>query len=141
VLLAATAWRIKGKSVTNGTKIVFDTCAAIKLLEGKYSLASLGEDINEAEQFTSVIARMELLAKPNISLNEEAQIRGFLADTIVIPLNEEVEKIAVAIRRNTKIKLPDCIVVATAIALHAILLTDDFGLKKLCWPGYQVKPI
>jgi predicted nucleic acid-binding protein len=67
---------------------------------------------------------MELLAKPNISLNEEDLIRGFLAETIVIPLNEEVEKIAVEIRRNTKIKLPDCIVAATSIALGAILLTD-----------------
>jgi predicted nucleic acid-binding protein len=126
--------------VPNGTKIVFDTCAIVKLLEGKYSLASLGEDIDEAEQFTSGIVRMELLAKPNISLNEEEQIRGFLAETIVIPLNETVEKIAVEIRRNTKIKLPDCIVAATAIVLNAILLTDDSDLKKLSWPGYQVKP-
>jgi predicted nucleic acid-binding protein len=127
--------------VTNGTKIVFDTCAAVKLLEGKYSLASLGDDIDEAEQFTSVIVRMELLAKPDISLNEEVQIRGFLAATIVIPLNEEVEKIAVEIRRSTKIKLPDCIVAATSIALGAILLTDDSNLKKFTWPGYQVKSI
>jgi hypothetical protein len=47
-------WRIRGKSVPNGTKIVFDTCAAVKLLEGKYSLASLGDDIDEAQQFPIV---------------------------------------------------------------------------------------
>jgi predicted nucleic acid-binding protein len=84
---------------------------------------------------------MELLAKPGISPDEEEEIRDFLEDMVVIPLNEAVEEIAIEIRRNTKIKLPDCIVAATAIALDVILLTDDSGLKKLSWPGYQVKSI
>jgi predicted nucleic acid-binding protein len=44
-------------------------------------------------------------------------------------------KIAVEIRRTTTVKLPDCIVAATAITLDAILLTDDHVLKKLVWPG------
>jgi predicted nucleic acid-binding protein len=119
----------------NGTKIVFDTCAAIKLLDGKYNLASLGDAIDEARQFTSVIVRMEMPAKRGITPDEEQKIREFLADMVIAPLDNSVEKIAVEIRRNTTVKLPDCIVAATAIALDAILLTDDQVLKKLVWPG------
>ncbi|MDR1179596.1 MAG: type II toxin-antitoxin system VapC family toxin [Spirochaetales bacterium] len=125
----------------NGTKIVFDTCAGIKLLDGKYDLASLGDDIDQAQQFTSVIVRMEMLAKPGITPDEERKIREFLADMVVAPLDNSVEKIAVEIRRTTTIKLPDCIVAATAIALDAILLTDDQGLKKLVWPGLKTLAI
>jgi predicted nucleic acid-binding protein len=76
-------------------------------MNGAYNLAALGEDIDEARQFTSVIVRMELLADPNMTPDEEEDIRLFLSQTTVIPLNETVEKIAVKIRSKTKIKLPD----------------------------------
>jgi predicted nucleic acid-binding protein len=125
----------------NGAKIVFDTCAVIKLLDGKYNLASLGDDIDQARQFTSVIVRMEMLAKPGITPDEERKIRDFLADMVVAPLDNSVEKIAVEIRRNTTVKLPDCIIAATAIALDATLLTDDHVLKKLVWPGLKALAI
>jgi predicted nucleic acid-binding protein len=121
----------------NGTKVVFDTCAIIKLLDGKDDLASRGDDIDQAQQFTSVIVRMEMLAKPGITPDEERKIREFLADMVVAPLDDSVEKIAVEIRRSTSVKLPDCIIAATAIALDAVLLTDDQGLKKLVWPGLK----
>jgi predicted nucleic acid-binding protein len=127
--------------VTSGTKIVFDTCAVIKLLDGVYSLASLGEDIDKALQFTSVIARMELLAKPDIQPDEEKDIRLFLSGMPIIPLDEVIEEEAIKIRKSTKIKLPDCIIAATAVILGAVLLTDDPQLVKLPWPGYSVKNI
>jgi hypothetical protein len=61
----------------------------------------------------------------------------------VILLDGTVEKLTVAIRRDfrPKIKLPDCIVAATAILLGATLLTDDDSLKGLVWPGYTVLAI
>jgi predicted nucleic acid-binding protein len=127
--------------VTNGTKIVFDTCAVIKLIDGEYDLASLGFNIDETAQFTSVIARMELLSKPDITPEEEQDIRQFLADVIVNPLDDPIEQKTIEIRRATKIKLPDCIIAATAIVLGAILLTDDPHLVKFSWPGYSVKSI
>ena len=55
----------------NGIKIVFDTCAAIKLLEEQYDLALLGINISEAQFFTSVIVRMELLSKRQMQEEEK----------------------------------------------------------------------
>jgi predicted nucleic acid-binding protein len=125
----------------NGTKIVFDTCAVVKLLKGEYELSSLGFDSNDTRQFISVITRMELLAKPDIMPQEEQAIRNFLADVIVAPLDELVENKAVEIRRSAKLKLPDSIVAATAVILDAVLLTADSHLLKLSWPDFRKQNI
>jgi len=125
----------------NGTNLVFDTCAVIKLLDRKYELSSLGIDTDEVQLFTSVIVRMELLSKRNMSNNEEKDILEFLDALTVIPLNETIEKKAIEIRRAASIKLPDSIVAATSIILDAILLTDDQHLLELSWSGLRTQNI
>ena len=122
---------IKGLSEMNGTKIVFDTCAVVKLLDQQYDLPSLGIDVDQAQFFTSAIVRMELLSKKQITNNEERSILDFLDHLAVIPLSEKIEKQAIALRRSTKLKLPDSIVAATAVVLDAVLLTDDEHLLNL----------
>ena len=119
----------------NGTNIVFDTCAVIKLLNRQYDLLTLGIDVDDARLLTSVIVRMELLAKPNLPANEERTILEFLNDLTIVPLDDAVERKAVEIRRAASTKLPDSIVAATAVVLNAVLLTDDDHLLKLSWPG------
>jgi len=118
----------------NGTNIVFDTCAVIKLLNRQYDMSSLGINVDDAKLLTSVIVRMELLSKPNLPTSEERHIREFLNDLIIVPLDEAVEQKAVEIRRATSAKLPDSIIAATAIVLDAFLLTDDAKLLNLSWP-------
>ncbi|MCL2381969.1 MAG: PIN domain-containing protein [Treponema sp.] len=125
----------------NGTNIVFDTCAIVKLFNRQYDLTSIGLNINEARLFTSVIVRMELLAKRDMQHNEERDIREFLGGLIVVPLDETIEKKAIEIRRATSVKLPDCVVAATSIVLDAILLTDDDRLLNLPWPGLRTQDI
>jgi len=125
----------------NGTNFVFDTCAVIKLLNRQYDLEVLGINVDESQFFTSVIARMELLSKRSMSNDEIRDIIDFLSDLTVAPLDEKIEQIAVEIRRDTSVKLPDCIVAATSIALGATLLTDDYALLNLSWPGFQAQSI
>ena len=129
--------RIKGQSVMNGTNVVFDTCAVIKLLDQKYDLPSLGINIDEVRLFTSVIVRMELLSKRNLPVEEERDIQEFLKDLVVVPLDEAIEQKAIEIRRATSVKLPDCIIAATSIVLDAVLLTDDDHLLNLSWRGFR----
>jgi len=126
----------------NGTtNILFDTCAVLKLLDQQYDLPSLGINVDEAQFLTSVIVRMELLSKGQMTDNEERGILNFLDDLMVIPLNEAIEQKAIELRRSTKLKLPDSIVAATSIILDAILLTDDGHLLNLSWPGLQTQNI
>ena len=125
----------------NGTNIVFDTCAIVKLLDKQYDLLSLGIPIDEARLFTSVIVRMELLSKRNISRDEEQDIQEFLEDLTIAPLNDAIEQKTIALRRITSLKLPDCIVAATSILLDAVLLTDDKDLLGLSHPGYRAQNI
>jgi len=132
---------IRGLSVMNGTNIVFDTCAVVKLLDRQYELSSLGLDIDDVQLLTSVIVRMELLSKRNMTNNEEKDILEFLDALTVIPLNETIEKKAIEIRRATSVKLPDSIVAATSIILNAVLLTDDKHLIDLSWPGLRIQII
>ena len=125
----------------NGTKIVFDTCAVIKLLDQQYDLPSTGIDVDEAQLFTSVIVRMELLSKRNIQADEERDIQDFLDELTISPINEEIEKKAIEIRRTSKLKLPDCIIAATAVILNAALLTDDNDLLASSLPGLRTQSI
>jgi len=125
----------------NGIKIVFDTCAVVKLLEKQYDPSSIGIDVNEAQLFSSVIVRMELLSKRNLKNDEERDIKEFLNDLTIVPINETIEKKAIEIRRTATVKLPDCIVAATSIMLNAILLTDDHHLLNLSWPGLKTQSI
>jgi predicted nucleic acid-binding protein len=135
------ALHTKELSVMNGTKLFFDTCAVINLLNQKYDLSSLGINIDEAQLLTSVIVRMELLSKRGMSNNEEMDILEFLDALTVIPLNETIEKKAIEIRRTVSIKLPDSIIAATSIILNAILLTDDKDLLNLSLPGLLAQRI
>jgi predicted nucleic acid-binding protein len=57
-----------------------------------------------------------------------------------IPSGLQKEK-TIALRRTTKLKLPDCIVAATAIVLDAVLLTDDDHLLVLSWQGLRTQHI
>jgi predicted nucleic acid-binding protein len=127
----------------NVKKVVFDTCAATFLIKDDKRMRDIEPDIAGAKKYTSVVTRMELRAEPGMSAEKLKRVEDFIADTSVIPLVGTVEKVATTIRREWRpnIKLPDCIVAATAIALGATLLTGDEGLKDLVWPGYTVHPL
>jgi predicted nucleic acid-binding protein len=124
-------------------KYVFDTCAATFLVKDDKRMLDLLPDMEAGDWYVSVITRMELYAEPHMSTDKLTKVDRFLGYATVILLDDAVEKVAVDIRRDVrpKIKLPDCIVAATAIGLGATLLTDDTSLKALVWPGYTVQPL
>ena len=119
------------------SRFVLDTNAVIFLTtKGNFIPSNLLDELNEADLFISAITEIELLAKPEMPPNEEAQLRIFIADRIsVIDLTKTVKLETITLRRNTKFKLPDCIIVATAIALNAVLLTADTELIRFHYPG------
>ena len=124
-------------------RYVFDTNAVIFLTTRDNTIPpDLKDALNEAALFISVISEIELLSKPSLLPDEEENLRAFLTERIlIIDLTNDVKKETIELRRNTRLKLPDCIIAATAIVLNAILLTADKHLLNLSWPGLKTYKI
>jgi len=122
-------------------RFVLDTNAIIFLTtKGSTIPASLQNELDEAELFISGITEIELFAKPAMPPDEEEKLRAFILDGIpVIDLNADVKKETIALRRTSGLKLPDCIVAATAIVQNAVLLTTDKKLLCLNQAGYSAR--
>lgn len=56
---------------------------------------------------------------------KEAIIKSFVKDANTISINSKVVEICVSLRRSRKIKTPDAIIAATAIALDMTLISSD----------------
>ena len=62
----------------------------------------------------------------------EAFLNEFIDASLVIPLNDEIVKATIEIRKRNKIKTPDAIIAATAIVLDYPLITRNISdFKKL----------
>ena len=72
----------------------------------------------------SVITQIELLCWQTNTLSE-LKIREFIADSVVIEINPDVVSLCVNIRRGKKIKTPDAIIAATALAYDLTLITNN----------------
>jgi predicted nucleic acid-binding protein len=116
---------------------LFDTCAAVDFLDNPAARIWPG-DLKNARRSASVITRMELLSRPDMSREDEDDRRRFLSQVRVVPLAAQIEEEAVRIRRQTRRKLPDCIIAATAVVSGATLLSGDSHLTGMDWPGLTV---
>jgi predicted nucleic acid-binding protein len=143
MVMACLTSEIFGMNGMTESRFVLDTNAVVFLTtRGNVIPSGLENDLDGADLFISVITEIELFAKPELSPDEEENLRAFLSDRIsIIDLTNEIKKEAITLRRSTKHKLPDCIVAATAIVLNATLLTADVRLVRLEWQGFKVKNI
>lgn len=105
---------------------LIDTNVVLYLLGGR-----LAKPLPSGQYFISVITEMELLSYPSLSLEEEKQIRDFIEKITVISIESNIKELAITFRKEYKLKLPDAIIVATAKALNATLLTNDVKLTNL----------
>ncbi len=71
----------------------------------------------------SVITEIEALSWINPA--KEKIIQEFVKDANILPVNPSVVSLCVEIRRSKKIKTPDAIIAATAIAHNLTLITSD----------------
>jgi len=55
----------------------------------------------------------------------------FINDCIVIDINKEFKDITIEIRKDSNLKLPDCIIAATARFMNLPLITADSDFKSL----------
>ena len=110
----------------NGDSILLDTNTILYLLAGDETLA---EFLNSKKLYISVITELELLSFRNLSAKEIKLINCFINELHVENINDEIKENTIKIRRGTKLKLPDCIITATALALQIPIISADKDLK------------
>ncbi|MDP2061311.1 MAG: type II toxin-antitoxin system VapC family toxin [Flavobacteriaceae bacterium] len=112
----------------NGNKLFLDTNIILYLLNGDETLAEL---LNNKQLYISVITELELLAYKGITAKEEKVIKEFVSQCKTVAINSEVKQETIRIRKAYNIKLPDCIIIATALYLDLPLITSDVEFKKV----------
>ena len=115
----------------NAEQCVLDTNVVIRFLDGKIDSLPAGK------RFVSVITEMELLAFAGLTVKDEYNIHDFLRRVIIIPLIDTIKDEAIRIRRfgTPRLKLPDAIIMATAVIGRKTLITDDAAMLNLKWNG------
>ena len=112
----------------NGNKLFLDTNIILYLLNGDQTLAEL---LNNKQLYISIITELELLAYKGISEKEEQIIESFISQCKTIAINDKIKKETVKIRKAYNLKLPDSIIISTALYLDLPLITSDVEFKKV----------
>jgi predicted nucleic acid-binding protein len=114
----------------SGIKYLLDTNIIIGMYERSSNVINLFANkrvtINECSY--SSVTRMELLGFPEISANEIKIISALLNQMTQLSIDRTIEDKTIDLKQQHRIKLPDAIILATAISHDIELLTLD---KKL----------
>ncbi|GAB4297046.1 MAG: hypothetical protein Fur0025_34880 [Oscillatoriaceae cyanobacterium] len=105
---------------------VLDTNVVLYYLGGK-----LIKPLPTGDYAISIITEIELLSYPSLTKEEDRQIKNFFQFLTIVNIDHQIKQLAIDFRRRDRLKLPDAIIVATAKAMDATLLTNDANLGKL----------
>ncbi|MBS7350696.1 MAG: type II toxin-antitoxin system VapC family toxin, partial [Comamonas sp.] len=111
----------------NGIKYLLDTNFILGLLKAAPETLALAERhaITAPQCAYSAITRMELLGFPGLQPAEEQLIEGRLRYLTYLPLSTQIEDETIRLRRRHTIKLPDAIIVASALVHGVVVLSHD----------------
>ena len=93
--------------------------------------------IANIEPAISVITYIELFSNKNISKEEFKHFSEFIKISLIYELRKEIVEQTIILRQNFKIKTPDAIIAATALAYNRKLITrNNSDFKRI--PGLVV---
>ncbi|MBI3374248.1 MAG: type II toxin-antitoxin system VapC family toxin [Betaproteobacteria bacterium] len=102
-----------------------DTNTAIYFLSGR-----LSEPLPEGEWLISVITELELRSYTFATPDDERKVAEFIERIPVVALTPEIKRLAITMRRDKRLKLPDAIIAATSQITQATLVTNDDRLDQ-----------
>ncbi len=117
--------------------MLIDTNIALYLFGGD---ARIAEILDGQVVYVSFITELELLGYPNITADEEKVIMDFLDNCVVMDPNSQIKEASVKFRRRYGLKLPDCIIAATAYYLGIPLISADkdfMRMKEIDFVAYE----
>lgn len=113
----------------SGNKYLLDTCFILGFINNNQEVLKQFGAIDIDDCYISTINRIELLGYSSLSQDDEVKIKAILNYIDCLSLDDKVEQQTIQLRKHHKIKLPDAIVLATALTHHCQLLTLDNGLN------------
>jgi predicted nucleic acid-binding protein len=115
-------------------KYLLDTNALIYLQSGQ-----LAHGLPAGSYAYSVISEIEVLSWPQMQPEHEIVWRGLLASLHRVELDVAVREMAIRLRREQRLKLPDAVIAASALTLDATLLSND--QQVLALPGVRCQSL
>jgi len=112
----------------NGIKYLLDTNIILGIVAGNSDAGIKLKGIDLKNCAFSSVTRMELLGFPNITQDEIKIISTLLELMTHLTINRAIEDKTINLKQQHRIKLPDAIILATALSHQIELLTLD---KKL----------
>jgi predicted nucleic acid-binding protein len=112
----------------SGDEIFLDTNACIYFLNGDEVLADF---LQGQRIYISIITEIELFAFHG---NNDASIEilnDFIDSITVLDIDKEIKTLTIQLRKTYKLKIPDTIIAASALALSLPIITADKVFKKI----------
>ena len=82
------------------------------------------DSVIDAGPNLSVISQIELLCWNTDKATTE-KVKNFIADSVILDISPDVVAHCVALRKGKKIKTPDAIIAASALANGFVLITNN----------------
>lgn len=112
----------------SGNKLFLDTNIIVYFLSGDKTIADL---IDGKTVYVSFVTQLELLGYAGLSKAEENRIESFLSECVIIDINNVIKQKVIELRKTHKLKLPDSIIIASALYLDLPVITADIDFKKV----------
>lgn len=122
-MTSTTRWNGRIKSGMSGRKVLLDSNILIYLSKGTLEIEAVFNAYDEF--YISIITYMEVMGFKFDDEKELAVVKALLDNFHMININPEIAEIVIAIRQKKRIKLPDAIILASAIFLKCHLLTKN----------------
>ena len=106
----------------SGNKIFVDTNIILYLLSGDETLAEL---LDGKQLYLSFVTQLELLSYPKLTKKSKKIVVEFIEHCVIIDINTEIKHLVIELRKKYSLKLPDCIIIATAIYHDLPIITAD----------------
>jgi predicted nucleic acid-binding protein len=105
---------------------LIDTNVVSDYLSASFSPAGMDlmDIVIDALPNISIITQIELLCW-NADTATTQNVKNFIADSVVLDISPDVIKHCVALRKGKKIKTPDAIIAATALAYNYTIITNN----------------
>ena len=84
-----------------------------------------GTKLQNGRYFVSIITEIELLSYSKLTQSDEEVLKKLLSQFESIEVTQSIKEKTIQIRKSSQLKLPDSIIIASALDKDAILVTSD----------------